>query len=231
MSPTELAQAAETRQQDSWYEWPQRVDWAFYSALLRRRGEARIPRMVYLDGSLAFMTPSIDHEERKERINRFVNEVAAGCRIPYRPTASTTWRRRKRRGGVEGDHTYFIKNEPKVRGKSTLDLRTDPPPDLAVEVVYSHDVSRALEVYRRLGVPEVWVATEQRFVILILDRPGRGRKYLESNRSVGFPFLSVEEIHNWIFRDNSEGELQWSLDLRDWVREPLAPRASEGQGA
>jgi Uma2 family endonuclease len=128
------------------------------------------------------MTPSLPHEERKERLGRLVNELVAECRIPCRPTASTTWRRRDRRGGLEADLSYYLANESKVRRNRTIDLRVDPPPDLAVEVVYSHDVSRGLEVYRRLGVPEVWVATERASSILGLDRSGLGRRYQELDR-------------------------------------------------
>ena len=45
----------------------------------------------------------------------------------------------------------------RVRGKKKLSLKIDPPPDLAIEVVQSHDADAAIEVYRRFKVPEVWV--------------------------------------------------------------------------
>ncbi|QDV38342.1 Uma2 family endonuclease [Tautonia plasticadhaerens] len=228
MSVSDRTREIEAPLVDEWYEWPTPVDWPFYLRLLRQRGDSGVPRMVYLDGSLLLMTPSLPHEERKERLNRLVHEVAVGCGIPYRPTASTTWKRRSRRGGVEGDHTYYLANEPTIRGKREVDLRADPPPDLAVEVVYSHDVTRAIEVYRRLGVPEVWVATERRFQILAPDRPGRGRRYREVGRSVGFPFLSAEEIADRVYRDAPDGELRWAIELRDWVRETLVPRLDAG---
>lgn len=213
---------------DEWYEWPTPVDWPFYLRLLRHRGDSSVPRMVYLDGSLLLMTPSLPHEERKERLNRLVNGVVLECRIPCRPTASTTWKRRSRRGGVEGDHSYYLANEPVVRSKKEIDLRADPPPDLAVEVVYSHDVTRAIEVYRRLGVPEVWVATERKFSILGLDRPGRGRRYRELDRSAGFPFLTSEEIADWVYREAPEGETGWLLELLDWIRIEVVPRLGAG---
>ncbi len=61
-------------------------------------------------------------------------------------------------GGFEPDQSYYLANAPRIKGKKELRLKTDPPPDLAIEVVYSHDADRALEVCRRLGVPEVWVS-------------------------------------------------------------------------
>ena len=66
-----------------------------------------------------------------------------------------------------------------VRGKDKLHLKTDPPPDLAIEAVHSHDADAAIEVYRRFKVPEVWVCDEDELVILVLqptdDTPGRPR--------------------------------------------------------
>jgi Uma2 family endonuclease len=231
MSVTERARDDITLAVDDWYEWPSPVDWGSYLRLLRLRGDSSVPRMIYLDGNLLLMTPSLPHEERKERLSRLVNELVAECQIPCRPTASTTWKRRNRRGGLEGDLSYYIANEPNVRRKRTIDLRVDPPPDLAVEVVYSHDVSRAIEVYRRLGVPELWIATERKFSILGLDRPGRGRRYREVDRSVGLPFLSADEIAEWIYRDAPDGETQWLRELKAWVRDTIVPRLHVGDEA
>ena len=217
---------------DRWYEWPLRLDWDGYRRLLRVRGESGVPRMVYLDGSLFLMTPSQPHEFLGARLNRIIDVIVAVCDLQCLPTASTTWRRRKKEVGVEGDLTFYIANEPAVRGKRRIDLRTDPPPDLAVEVVYSHDASHAIEVYRRLGVPEVWVATERAFSIRTLDRPGKGRRYREVDRSAAFPFLTAAEIAEWTYRESPDGETRWLRDLWAWVRDVLAPRRdAEGRDA
>ena len=232
MSTTELPRPIEAVGRDEWYEWPGLLDWPGYKRLLRARGESRVPRMVYLDGSLLLMTPALPHEFLGKRLAGIIHEVAIGCVVPYLPTGSTTWRRRKKDVGVEGDLTYYLANEPAVRGKRRIDLRTDPPPDLAVEVVYSHDAARAIEVYRRLGVPEVWVATEREFSIRMLDQPGKGRRYHAADRSLAFPFLPAAEIAEWVYREAPDGETRWLLEVRAWVRDVVAPRRdAEGAGA
>src|SRR4051794_1688109 len=144
------------------------VDWKGYSTMLRLRGERCVPRMVYLDGELFLMSPSLSHEHLKSRLGQFVREVAVGLDVDCRPTSQTTFRRRSKRGGVEGDETFYIANEAHVRGKTAIDLRIDPPPDLAIEVIYSHGAEKALEVYRRLRVPEVWVCDGGGLTILVL---------------------------------------------------------------
>ena len=210
---------------DEWYAWPTGVDWAFYGRMLRLRGERRLPRMLYLDGELFLMTPSMPHEERKERLGWFVREVVTGLAIPCRMTGSTTWRREAGQCGVEGDLTFYIASVGRIRGKSKLDLRVDPPPDLAVEVVYSHDAADALEVYRRLGVPEVWIATDRGFEILGLDATEPEPRYLSRSSSLALPMLHVDEIADWIDRPAPEDdETLWALELRRWVAETLVPR-------
>ncbi|HEX8201685.1 MAG TPA: Uma2 family endonuclease, partial [Isosphaeraceae bacterium] len=133
------------------------VGWTGYMTLLRLRGERPRPRLIYLDGDVALVTTSFPHERLAERLGRLVLEIVVGLDIPCVTVGGTTFRRRKKRGGVEGDKTFYLANEARIRGKDKIDLRVDPPPDLAIEAVYSHAAARALEVYRRFGVPEVWV--------------------------------------------------------------------------
>jgi Uma2 family endonuclease len=56
--------------------------------------------------------------------------------------------------GIEPDPCFYIQNEASVRGKKRLDLSTDPPPDLAIEI----DITSRThpEIYAALGVPELW---------------------------------------------------------------------------
>ena len=140
------------------------IGWKGYGTLLRLRGERPRPRMVYLDGTVWLDVAVVSARAAQEAARlRFVDgDRSIDSRIPCVATGSTTFRRRAKRGGVEGDETYYLANEARIRGKDKIDLRTDPPPDLAIEAVISHDADEAVEVYRRLRVPEVWVCDESR---------------------------------------------------------------------
>ncbi|MGP0065881.1 MAG: Uma2 family endonuclease [Isosphaeraceae bacterium] len=197
------------------------VGWKGYLTLLRLRGERPTPRMVYLDGTVWLMSPTFPHERLKTRLDQFVTEVLVCLRIPYIPTASTTFRRQAKRGGIEGDQTYYIANEGRIRGKDRIHLRTDPPPDLAIEAVHSHDARQAIEVYRRFRVPEVWICDETELVILVLHPNGQ---YARSPTSATFPFLSAAEAYDWMRRPQTESELEWVDAMRRWVRRTLKPR-------
>ena len=156
------------------------IDWKGYSTFLKVRGERSIPRMIYLDGSLFLMSPSFSHEYLTERFGWLVLVLVEELDMPCVPSRSTTLRRRAKRGGVEGDLSYYLANESRVRGKKQINLKIDPPPDLAVEVVLTHGADAALEVYRRVKVPEVWVYDEE-LTILSLQPDGR---YAATARSV-----------------------------------------------
>lgn len=197
------------------------IGWKGYRTMLRLRGERSRPRMIYLDGDLWLMTTSFPHERLAERLGLFVMEVVVGLDIPCFPAGSTTFRRRLKRGGVEGDKTFYLANEAQIRGKNKLHLRDDPPPDLAIEAVFSHAASSALEVYRRFGVPEVWVCDEAKLHIRVLQPNGR---YARAEASAAFPFLTGAEIFDWLQRPQTVSETEWVKEVRLWVRETLVAR-------
>ena len=113
--------------------------------------------MIYLDGSFYSCRP-LRTNALKER-SGFWSWSSSGLDIPASGRLDDV-PAPVERGGVEGDQTYYFANAARVRGKKKIDLRRDPPPDLAIEVVVTHDADEAVEVYRRFRVPEVWVCDQ-----------------------------------------------------------------------
>jgi Uma2 family endonuclease len=196
------------------------IDWKGYSRILQLRGERSVPKLIYLDGSLLLVSPSYIHEFLKKRLGAFVMVVVEELDIDHIPSGATTFRRRPKRGGVEPDESFYLTNLERLAGKKEIDLRTDPPPDLAVEAVHTHDVRAAIEVYRRLRVPEVWIGDEESLRILVRQPNGH---YASSESSAAFPFLKASEIFDWVTRPK-RSETTWLKELRRWVREVLVPR-------
>jgi Uma2 family endonuclease len=203
------------------------VGWKGYTAVLRARGERSRPKLIYLDGDLLLMSTAYQHEFLKKRLGEFVHEVIVGLRIPCTPAGATTFRRRKKQAGAEGDESFYLANEPRIRGKQrqNLSLRRDPPPDLVIEAVNTHEADEAVEVWRRFGVPEVWVCDVDALQILSLQPDGR---YAEVPNSRAFPFLTAAEIFGWVSRAHDGPETEWIAQVRAWVRDVLAPRVRGG---
>jgi Uma2 family endonuclease len=197
------------------------IGWEGYSTLLKLRREHSVPKMVYLDESLYLVSPSLLHENLKERLGLLVPEVMAALGIRCILAGSTTVRRRSKRGGVEGDLSYYLTNLARIRGKRKINLRVDPPPDLAIEVVVSHDADEAIEVYRRFKVPELWICDQGQLTILRLGDDGQ---YTAVERSLALPTLAASEVHAWVTRTEDEDDIAWLMALRRWVAEVLVPR-------
>ena len=202
------------------------IGWEGYRAMLRLRGRQNVPRMTYLDGDLWLMSPSFIHESLAERLGSFVVEVAVGAGVPYLPAGHTTFRRLSKKGGVEADKSYYFANEGRVRGKKKIDLRNDPPPDLVIEAVYTHEVASSIEVWQRFEVPEIWICDPHGLQVMVRQADGL---YADSETSHAFPYLRRSEIFDWATRVHPTSDLEWSRDVRRWVQEVLIPRV-RGQG-
>jgi Uma2 family endonuclease len=203
------------------------LGWKSYSRMLRLLKGRRSPKLIYLDGDLTLLSPiSFEHEFSSRRLTLFVVEIALGLGIPFVSSGQTTFRRRSKRAGVEGDDTfYFGENEALVRGKKRLNPRIDPAPDLAIEIVVSHPADKAVNAWKRLGVREIWVLKKTK--TRIISRTDDG-KYAEMEVSRMLPTVSALDIHEWATRSAASSVNVWLLDLRSWVRDVLIPRLQQG---
>ena len=143
-----------------------------------------MPRMVYLDGSL-FLDVSVVSARTPHGTARLVRleVVVEELDIPCIPSGSTTFRRRAKRGGVEGDQTYYLANEARSGARSTSTSRSIRLPTWRSRSSVTHDADAAVEVYRRLKVPEVWVCDQDELTILVLQPDGQYAE-VESKRRV-----------------------------------------------
>src|SRR5947209_6595206 len=130
------------------------VDWRTYSRLLRIFAERPGIRLTYDRGELEIMSPLLEHDDDAPFLGDLVFVLTEELGMPLKRGGSTTLRRRLRRRGIEADEAFWIANAPRMAGRRRLDLRTDPPPDLAIEVDVSHSSLDRPGVSPPLGVPE-----------------------------------------------------------------------------
>lgn len=124
------------------------VSWAQYETILQTRGHKSGVRITYLDGELELMSPSRNHELDKKYLGRVLEAWADTLEIEFEGYGSWTVRKRSENGGAEADECYVV---------GPHDSDQIEQPDLAIEVVWSRDAIDKLEVWRRLGVKEVWI--------------------------------------------------------------------------
>jgi Uma2 family endonuclease len=170
------------------------VSWEMYEQILEVFSDRRL-RHTYVDGMLEIMAPLYIHEWRKKFLGRMIEMMAWRLRIPITCAGSTTLRKKLKRRGLEPDESYYIANERVVRGRDDIDLRKDPPPDLAVEVDVTHKSLSRLEAYAKLGVPEIWRHDGTSLEFLQLDDQGA---YSPLKRSLAFPRVSAADIQRFL---------------------------------
>jgi Uma2 family endonuclease len=142
------------------------VPWSHYEILLAVRSDAPVPRIAYLEGEVELISPSLDHEMIKSRIRQLVEAYAAHRGIDLWPIGSWTIRNAPAKRGAEPDECYTV-GDPRAKNV----------PDLAIEVVWTSGGIDKLEIYRGLGVGEVWIWCEGHITVYVLsdDRYQAGR--------------------------------------------------------
>jgi len=121
------------------------VTWADYEHLLAMRGDRSAPRIAFLEGEVEIMSPSRDHESIKSRIGSLVEAWCLERGVEFSTYGSWTLGDKKVERGAEPDECY-------VFGRVAAPER----PDLAIEVVWTSGGIDKLQIYRKLGVREVW---------------------------------------------------------------------------
>ncbi len=196
------------------------IDWPTYSRLLVAFAGQRGLRLSYDRGTLEIMTLTYGHESLAHLLGRFVVALTEELGLPIAEGGSTTFRRRRSRRGLEPDQSYWIANEPLVRGKTRIDLRVDPPPDLAVEVDVANSSVNRMRIYRALGVPEVWRLVDGMLSFHVLAGGGR---YAVSPTSRAFAFLSSSDVQGFLLQRGQQDENTIVRQFRAWLRQRQVP--------
>lgn len=192
------------------------VSWELYEHLLREVGDRHI-FITYDRGRLEIMSPSWKHERYGQLTAMVVRIVALELKIPFESGGSTTFRSRGTEAGLEPDQCFYLQNASAVIGKDAIDLSVDPPPDLVIEVEMSRRLADRIEVYRRLGVPEIWLENGKRLRILRLV----GDRYEPAERSSAMPQLLPDQVHALIETSRTMDEGSWIRSVQEWSRQNL----------
>lgn len=139
-----------SRERDQRVLLPQ-VPWATYVALRDGDEPGRAHDLSEGVGS-EITSPSRTHEVNKKPIARLVELFCLERDIPLYGYGSTTFRNEEAERGLEPDECY-------CRGANRA------LPDIAIELVVSAPGLEKLEVYRGLGVREVWLFGGEAFQV------------------------------------------------------------------
>ena len=160
------------------------ITWHEYDALMNLFIN-RFPslRMSYLEGRLELSTPSLEHERLSKLISRLIETFAEEADIDLEGYGSATFRKEAKARGLEPDECYCFGQLADV-------------PDIAIEIVITSGSVDKLEIYRGLGVPEVWFWENQTFSLYHLDSDTE--HYREVTHSQLLPGLELSLLTQFI---------------------------------
>ncbi len=190
------------------------IAWETYERLLADHLDSSAPRFAYDRGLLEIVSPSTEHEERNRTLASLVEVVAEETTVDFRNVGSMTFKRRDLERGFEPDSCFYIQNEPRVSGRVQIDLASDPPPDLVIEIDIANSSLNKMPIYAEVGVPEVWRDDGERIIILLLHRG----EYRSVATSAALPILTGDVLTHFVAQSKTLKRTAWLRALRSWVR-------------
>ena len=194
------------------------VSWDDYERFLEIIGDRPI-RTSFSDGEFEIVMPTFVHGLWISLLARLLQTLADELEMDIRSLDPVTMRRPNLRKGLEADRWFYLTNEPSMRCKTTLNLETDPPPDVAIEAEYTSTLGRRMQIYAALGVPEAWRYRDERLAVHQLQE---NEEYLVVERSQFFPMIPVREIERFMHLSSQMAERVLIKSFRDWVRQQIA---------
>jgi Uma2 family endonuclease len=191
------------------------IQWCTYARLLEERGDSHAVRLTYDQGTLELMAPSLSHEHTNRVLAMIVEAVALLQDVDLYPAGSTTFTRADLARGFEPDSCYYIAHAAAVRGKLTIDLMTDPPPDLVIEIDMTRTSLDKFPLYAAIGVPEVWRYTADSLTIASLH----DRAYEATDTRVIFPRLTALQIIAWVQQYDQMSYPAWMAAVRQALQQ------------
>jgi Uma2 family endonuclease len=166
------------------------------------------------------MSPRLEHDEDGRFLGRLVTALTEELALPVIAGGSTTMRRRRKRRGIESDEIFWIKNAHRMAGRRNLNLRVDPPPDLAIEVDVTHGSLPRLPIYAALRVPEVWRLKNDVLTFHVLGADG---KYATATHSKAFPIISPADLLGFLKLARQAADSNAIVSqFRTWFQQRLA---------
>lgn len=196
------------------------IDWNTYTRLLRVLQTERRYRLSFDRGTLEIRSPAFENEHRSYVFGCLVDVLTEELDQPSRAGRTVTLRRKKKQKGLEPDNCYWLANAPLLLGKTHLDLRTDPPPDLAIEVEVTQRIIDRMGIYAALKVPEIWVLGAAALAFHVLH----GKKYQVQTHSVAFPLLTAADLMGFLSQVGQVDETALVRQFRAWVRRDYMKR-------
>jgi hypothetical protein len=105
--------------------------------------------------------------------------------------------------------------------KKKINFKTDPPPDLAIEVEVTRQLGGKAGIYASFRVPELWCWSAGALKILELTKEG---EYVARETSLCFPTFPIAKAEEIVRQVGDAHETALIRSFRDWIRANVQPQ-------
>lgn len=193
------------------------VSWDRYAKLVELRDRERPGLKICYDrGELSVMTISSPHDRLKYYLSRVVDTISEELGLEVVGQGQTSVSREDLERGFEPDAWFYVQNAARMRDRRDLNFAVDPPPDLAVEVELSRDLTTRLPAYAAVGVREIWRHDGEVLTVVELQPDGA---YRAVSQSPAFPTVPLALIPAVIAEADRDGSVVAFKQFREALRE------------
>jgi len=101
-----------------------------------------------------------------------------------------------------------------VKNKTELDLRSEPPSDIVIEIDITSPSLDKFAMFAHIGVPEVWRYADQQLRIFRLIE----QEYVEQAESDALPRVTSIDVSRFLDDSRTLERLAWLRQVREWTR-------------
>lgn len=191
------------------------VSWNSYKTISDTLQDETPAHFTFDRGKLEIMVLSLKHENLKKILAMLFERICEALEKDIFAAGSTTFQREDLERGFEPDECYYIKNAARMRGKETVDLAFDPPPDLTIEVDIKHSSLNRMSIFAAIGIPEVWRYDGEKLMIFLLENG----EYAESQTSSILPSAARQKLSELIEIGKSSSRQDFLRQIKDYSKE------------
>lgn len=191
------------------------ISWETYERILDEHEEVSNRHFAYDEGNLEIMVLGYEHEVIKTRLSELITEIARILEVDYENAASTTFRKKSKKKGFEGDATFYFRDAEEIRRKTKIDLSKDPPPELVIEIDITHGSLSKFPIFADIGIEEVWRFDDESIKFHRLQ----GKKYKEVLESICLKNVKSETVSELLFAASELKKIDWIKLIHETIKE------------
>jgi Uma2 family endonuclease len=173
------------------------ITWQQFKELEKTFNSIAGVRLTYLDGVLQIMILGTKHEYYKRTISLLLDAYLRHNNIRYYSGGSATLGNKKITGQKEPDESYNIGKKKQI-------------PDLVIEIIVTSGGVNVLEIYKRIGIPEVWFWEDGLLTIYSLQKDN----YQKLEKSVLLPDIDLNLLTKYItYHDQYDAVTEFLKEL------------------